>query len=97
MPLYDYKCTACKKTSEYLVANSDSHPLECHCCHKIGNLEREVAHAFNMASGGKRSSLSPADEIRMRGGKKIATKIDIYGSGRISVTGVYEVPNASNN
>lgn len=52
MPIYEYRCDACTKVSEFWMKISDPAPTECPKCHK-GPMQKKVSQtAFVLEGGG---------------------------------------------
>jgi putative FmdB family regulatory protein len=53
MPLYEYRCSQCKKTGEYLLKFSSPHPETCDLCGATGSLQKQMSQsAFQLKGTG---------------------------------------------
>lgn len=51
MPIYEYRCMDCDKTSEIFLRNLDSESIKCPACGS-GNLERLLSASYNIRMNG---------------------------------------------
>jgi putative FmdB family regulatory protein len=53
MPLYEYHCSQCKKTAEYLLKFSSPPPEKCELCGATGFLQKQISQsAFQLKGTG---------------------------------------------
>jgi putative FmdB family regulatory protein len=83
MPIYEYECSQCHRTSDALQKVNDPAPETCPHCGAHGTLSRQLSRtSFVLKGGGWYADLYSSSKPKADGGEaKPATKTDSPASG----------------